>query len=411
MFLQNYYTIVYAISLTLIMGGFKGNRTKEKKKRFLALRSVLSLGSIFLIEQIPVPYESYIVLLFVPALWVCFYEKRKKLEILQQSLNAVLFLFIIIVLFGSPILFWKLEMRETLVFQVSMGILALLSSSLYALYLRRTTNHSIKSRKGSLCVAIAKCLILVFFSWVVPQFHIDNLELFYLSQWCFAVLLLFVIFLLRLYSRLEQSYLLLQVDRKRQKEIEKEYKNMLGLKHYLIHLIEGFLPYFKRSDIIGATAYFERYISPIHEEYLKTDDLKNINNILLSSLMENAINQSIHKKIHLDYFICGQIEIERSLEMDVFRILSEWVSNAVEALQKQERGRLNIEMKNKKDCTSFTISNTVYPVALNQTRSTQKGRGHGLAINEELIIKNRRLTSVHEVRNGYYHHCLLVHRR
>lgn len=407
MFLQNYYTIIYAISLTLIMSGFKGNRMKEKKKKFLALRCVLSLGSIFLIEQIPVPYESYIVLLFVPALWICFYEKKKKLETLQQSLNAVLFLFIIVVLFGSPVLFWKAEMRETLLFQVSMGILALLSSGLYALYLRRATNHTIKSRKGSLCVAIAKYLILVFFALVVPQFHIENLALFYLSQWCFAVLLLFVIFLLRLYSRLEQSYLLLQVDRKRQKEIEKEYKNMIQLKHYLIHLVEGFLPYLKHSDLIGATAYFERYISPIHEEYLKMDDLQSINNVLLSSLMENAINQSIHKNIHLDYYIFGQINIERSMEMDVFRILSKWVSNAVEALQDQKRGRLNIEMKNKKDCTSFTISNTVHPVAVTKP----KGRGYGLAINEELIIKNRYLTSVHEVRNGYYHHCLLVHRK
>lgn len=414
MFLQSYYTIVYAISLTMIMFGFRRNQreNRRKEKKFLRIfRYILSFTSIAFIGRLTLPLESFVMILFVPDLWICFFEKKRKLEVLGRALNAVLFLFLTIVLLGSPVLFWHAEAKDTVKFQVSMGFVVIILSCLYGVYLRNSVNRSIKNVKASWCIVIVKGLILCFFAVVIPQFKIDDPKLFYLSQWCFAVLLLFVVFLLRLYSRLERSYMLLQLDRKRQKEIEKEYKNMIGLKHYLIHLVEGFLPYFKKSDIIGAMAYFERYISPIHEEYLKTDDIQNIKNVPISSIIENAINQSIHNDIHFDYYIFGIIEIEESMEMDVFRILSEWVSNAIESLQKQSKGRLHIEMKSKERCTSFTVSNSVYPVVVDRKRRSEKGRGYGLAIGENIIIQNRRLTSTHEIRNGYYHHCLLVHRK
>lgn len=405
--IKGYSVIIQAISLTWVSYGIHKRCNPYRLFRYLLSGVLLTL-----VGMLTLPAQPNAILLYVGTLFVCFYKKGEKLSVLQGSLQAVLFLYMMIVFFGSPFLYFYPEWQENRLYQFLMGCILLFGSGIYSVMLQNKSPVIQKlCRKPLFCLILMESFVLLFFSLILPRFHLENLRLYYLSQWCFMIFLWFLWGLMRWYSHLEQENALLRLKVQQRKVIKQEYYTMIQLKHYMLHLLEGFLPHFRRRDLAGAIGYFNEYVHPIREEHFKSKEYEKIHNTLLLVFLESAMNRSLVLEVDLEAQIVGEIMIDQQVEMEVFQILSEWLNNGLEALQKQKHAhhrRLHIEMSQQKSYTRFVLRNRIEPTLHREKPSKRKGRGYGLEWTKEIICKNPRFSSSTEIRDGYYIQCLLV---
>lgn len=397
-----YSATVYAISLTLLMNG------NHQQNHFPPIRYFISFLALLGIGILTLPIQTYSMIFYAGTLLLCFYQKKQGLIILEESLTAVIFICMATIFFGNPILFWNVHVKETFPFQIGMGLLVLFSSWFYSQYRKQKTIQRLKSKKAMQYFIFLEGLLLLFFSLILPQFREGNSALFYLMQWCFMLLLIVIMRLLHLCGLLEQENRVLSINKQQQRIIEQEYRTTIKLKHYFIHLVEGFYPFFRTGDLEGITEYFHQYIRPIHEESVHFKYSKNMKNVLIASVVESAFNRSLHLPIQFEYQIHGIIELDHQVEMDAFRILSEWLNNAMNALEPQKNGKLFFKAENRGECTRFMIENTMMPQVIKDKRK-DKNRGYGIALCEDTILQNPWFTSLHEIRDGYYKQCLIVY--
>lgn len=118
--------------------------------------------------------------------------------------------------------------------------------------------------------------------------------------------------------------------------IEEKYNDIISLKHYYSKLYETLNAYITVQDWQGLEGYFEKHISPLHKEHIKSDFVLPKLDLIELPLIKNLLFDATVKARHV-YSIEMCIDIEGCIsdcfiqEMDLFIILNEWITNAFNA--------------------------------------------------------------------------------
>jgi len=194
-------------------------------------------------------------------------------------------------------------------------------------------------------------------------------------------------------QRCELATLIEQQEAYRQ-QVLTQFEKVVTLKHFYNTLYQSFMPFIMENDMDGLRIYFEKYVTPIHGEYIQTCNQFNlIENVLIRNLlMVTAGQAATMKNITLDMDISGKIKLSDDIEMDIFEILCNLLDNAINELTEQESGLLRIWIRVIDNLLTIYIANTLVDdidiSKLYKEKNKSDGHGYGLQRIRAIVYQN-----------------------
>lgn len=145
-------------------------------------------------------------------------------------------------------------------------------------------------------------------------------------------------------------------------QIEELYQNLRVFKHDYANIMMSMAGYIEGNDMEGLKRYYDKQISPISNQLIKTNDaiaaLHNLNIVELKSLIFVKINHALELNIEVSIEITEKIDAVNMKSVDLVRIIGILLDNAIEACQECEHPGIGFSiMKIDRDVT-FVIKNT-----------------------------------------------------
>ncbi len=171
-------------------------------------------------------------------------------------------------------------------------------------------------------------------------------------------------------------------------QIEKNrFDEIIKLKHYFIRLLKYCNKYLITNDIESFKSALEKNILPIEKslsEQKTKDMIRFISNPLLKDLFQQFISDA--EQHHIDF----KLELDQPIlnigmnELDLFKILSIYIENALEETANQKNGFIHILITKMQDKLIFKISNSLHS---NNVNIKKQSFGKGLHIAKEIVGK------------------------
>ena len=225
---------------------------------------------------------------------------------------------------------------------------------------------------------------------------VENTRLLGVLIFAFGIIIAAICFMIYYIYRIERHALLAKLAQEEQfrKQTQAQFEKIMALKHYYSKLYHSATPFLVNDDIAGLREYFEKYISPIHNEYIQPlKQFSGVKNTPIHNLLV-ITHEQVHtmENVTLEMF-ADEINIPETIIMEAFEILSNFIDNAVEELLNQSRGLLRIEITQHGNI-SISVSNTVNKnfdmISLYRSRKRDGERGHGIRRIHELISQSPR---------------------
>ena len=234
-------------------------------------------------------------------------------------------------------------------------------------------------------------IVLTFFSFVLPRYYpvisadsARQLGVFILS---FMFVLVTVALLINRMKTLEYNRRELTSQIEQQKEyaekVNAQFEKVITLKHYYSRLYHSIAPFVLSKDVDGLQQYFEKYITPIHNDLMKNNtQLSAIKNDLIRNLIEITAGQvATLKNVVFEMDIFGEIKLSDNIELDIFELLSNFIDNAIKEVSIQNKALLQIEFRVIDDDLSIQIANTVgKTLEIESLYSHEPKDGHGYGL-------------------------------
>lgn len=166
-------------------------------------------------------------------------------------------------------------------------------------------------------------------------------------------------------KNLEQEYRLEATRTEQQRgfaeQTREQFETMVTLRHYYTRLYHGFAPFIRDRDLDGLTDYFQKNVAPVYAISVSNrNQLAAIESLLIRGLLDMTLGQvTAVGNILLDFSVSGEIKLPEYIEFEVFEILSNLLDNALNELENQEDGTLQISLFHREDHISIQIANTL----------------------------------------------------
>ena len=385
-FLVLYNNVAYCLALVLLLSLLTGGR---------ALKFISAFILIVLAGLLLTPYPNLIMPVTVCVLTVCFSGLRRKkiIPAFRQCLTAVFIAWCVIMLISCVC------MAATPDWHGGVGCNLLTGALLvcFALALRLIPGIAKWSRRVELTdyAIMLELLIVLFFSFVLPQFYPQNpvltaddkrqIGIICLS---FMAFLLMVGFLICRMQRMEherreiKAYIQQQKDFRQQ--VQYQFDTVITLKHYYSKLYHGIAPFIRDDDMAGLQAYFERHIASIHRSRLEDrGQLTSIRNEVIKNLLDVTVAQvDALENISLELEVDNKVRFPEDMEMDLFEIMCNLLDNAMRELGGQAPGLLRIVLRGEAEAVSITVANTLHASAdIEKLYQTERRGRHGYGLN------------------------------
>lgn len=327
----------------------------------------------------------------IPVIILLMYRKIKQI---QKSILYVLFVFnlfvVDILLFGSILFLCFKNIKEyyhTMTYNIYYIVILLLSSIFLVKYKNGyILQLKLKNKKGIMITNFFLACFFFFTTLLLPILLYD------IEQVNYAIIcIFFVIFMISLYfaicyiKSLERKCY--DYELKNQfYEIEKNrFDEIIRLKHYFIRLLRYYNKYLETNDIESFKSAIEKNILPV-EKSLSEEKTKDMLRFISSPLLKDLLLQFISdtEQYHIDF----KLELDQPIlnigmeELDLFKILSIYIENAVEEVSSQKKGFIHILITKVQDKLIFKISNSI-----SNKRIQKQSFGKGLHIVKEIIGK------------------------
>lgn len=229
-------------------------------------------------------------------------------------------------------------------------------------------------------IVYVEMAILVFLSFILPISFLSNndtliKQIFYITL---AIMLLSLLLSFIYLMYIEAKKIKLESDKISEQIILEKHNEIIKLDHYYKKLFLTLAPFIEQGDIKQLRKYFHQYIVPIHKRNttVTQEKLEKIENMLIRNLFLvtahsiRKVNSEIRNfEVHTVYHLW---KIEQALELKLFQILSIVLENAMEELQEQAHGYLNITIRQDSEKTVIRIENTIER-EIEMSKITQKG--------------------------------------
>ena len=234
---------------------------------------------------------------------------------------------------------------------------------------------------------VLELAIMVFFSLVLPLLWQGN-------DRGSAVMILALLVLLGIVYLCMHKMNILALEYQRsqlhEQEIERQYRKTVEIRHHFQKLFDLLGQDLARKDLGAASRHFESHIGPVYREIYKEGRNMKLKSELFDKLIQDALQQ-----IHLMNGVQTEIEIEADVVLDendinLFKIMTVWLDNAVEALDKQQDGYFCLKIKQTDQYNRLLIyvANSVDENVqgyYDMMKENRLDRGYGLAMAEDLI--------------------------
>lgn len=267
-----------------------------------------------------------------------------------------------------------------------------------------------KTEVGIMYRAAIELVIMAYFSFVLPAFHISNPV-----TACILILSLLALLAIVYAFMCKMNTLALDYQRMRleEKEIERRYRKTMEIQHYFNKQFDLLRDDLSRKDFHAATQHFESEIRPLYRELTgETHEMK-----LPSERLSRLLKHSV-KQIQALPQIIMDIQVEENVliteEDKLVQIMTVWLDNAVNVLEKQAEGFFRLRIKMAKGgrllilvANSFDSKGEDY---LKRTQNTENDKGFGLAMAQKLIHSTPSMTHDSYISNALdYHKPLFIH--
>lgn len=249
---------------------------------------------------------------------------------------------------------------------------------------------------------IFEVLILFIISFAIPMILLakekNKIFIFYflcsILMMIISLLLIFIYYIHINKTILEEKNQLYKLSKQL---ILKEYDTAIRIKHYYNKLYYSLLPFILKRDIESIEKYFREYITPVQMNHAPDAEdtkisLEKIQNILIRNLINMELIKSQYNDTYkINLIVLGEIEIKAVKDIDIFKILTIFIDNAIEAVEEienqetsiisisfvQENNKLFIKIKN--DITGEINISKIYYKAYT-TKENHNGYGLSYAL-------------------------------
>lgn len=285
------------------------------------------------------------------------YRQDKKLYFsFFSSLLTVVLLTIVVIITAIPLTAY---LPQGKLYDYLMSLIIILYSLLGRQLIKRYFPRRVIQNNTLLIVINAiGAVIMVFISIIAPLFLLyskDTLPFYIL----FSVFLVFTV-VFSVYAMKAETE---KNRREYNRHIEKQYKEIGNFRHYYSKLYRSMRYYIVKKDMEGIAVFFQQYITPEHigqiENGIDYEMLALVKLPLVNGLLYDTATSLRQKNIPLNLHIEGSIATENIKELDLFKILTNFIDNAVQETEMQEKGYINIFLSENEKGTNIRIENTL----------------------------------------------------
>lgn len=318
------------------------------------------------------------------------YKRRKNLVVCVLNTFVVMLVFVLqTILFGSIFIWfsYKRFATDTLSYNVIMAF----ANIIIAFGIRRYRHGELLNicliAKNSIYKAILFCCIsIVFLSHILSSLPISKDVISYcIVSIIFIVLILCIYVLLVNISHLEKKAHAFELQQKFDEKEKASFEKVIELKHYYLQLFRSciqFLDKPENTQNYKILSYLDEINKDLDSVKENTEKIQFINNTLIRSLFTQLIHDvSLLPHINLKITLNTSIAIFNINELDLFKLLSILLENALHSTQKQKRGYLHITISQYAGCCIFKISNS----RGEEEKTNPYSFGVGLQIVERII--------------------------
>lgn len=329
----------------------------------------------------------------IPVIILLMYQKVKEI---QKSILYVLFIFNVFVVdilfFGSIVFlcFHKVTAYYDSVAYNTYYICVLLLSSIFLMKYQNghVLQIELKSKKGIIIINIFLICFFIFITLLLPMLLYDVKQTNYAIIYIFIVICIVTLYFAICYIKKLETMCHDYELKNQFYQIEKNrFDEIIKLKHYFIRLLKYCNKYLITNDIESFKSALEKNILPIEKslsEQKTKDMIRFISNPLLKDLFQQFISDA--EQHHIDF----KLELDQPIlnigmnELDLFKILSIYIENALEETANQKNGFIHILITKMQDKLIFKISNSLHS---NNVKIKKQSFGKGLHIAKEIVGK------------------------
>jgi len=186
-------------------------------------------------------------------------------------------------------------------------------------------------------------------------------------------------------------------------QIEQQQLNVQKFKHDHKNILLSIEGYLETGNIDGLKEYFNTQIKTADNAIIQSDfTLHRLSNIKIPEIKATLINKLIAAEsagIDANFEITGEIEHISVKSVELVRMLSIILDNAIEALTEQQNGTLSVACYKKGETVVFIVQNTcsteLPPISqLREVGYSTKGEDRGLGLSNltELVGEHQNVT-------------------
>lgn len=261
--------------------------------------------------------------------------------------------------------------------------------------------------------------ILVFLSIIMPMaLLINNSSIFqFVSYIVLGFIILFLLLSLFYNIFINHKKTVLENEKLADKIILEKHREILEFHHYYGKLYETISSMVEHGDLTQLRSYFKKYFSPISSDV--KEKINQIESELIKGMLLGVITSLSKKQKELRNFevfsVYGKWKTVGIEEMELFKILTIFIENAIEEIEGQENGYINIFLNQDTENTYIKIDNTVIreinvsEIYRNGYTSKIKHSGTGLYLAERIINKHPNIEHINYVKFNLFTQYLIIH--
>lgn len=384
------YQVLYYLSFLLGVSAFFPDALKKQYVTAFAL--------LFIAGYITQPIEDFTLLIYAAILIAVFIPKQDAVTVVYSVIHSMTILWSAVMVAGAIVFIINPAFQDTMYFPpLISGIVIASSLCLHVLARKCKLFKMSATRQGKIYILSVELIILILFNVILPNFTVSTYRLYAVLQLTFVAVMIVFMLTLQKSNQLELANKKLLLEQREAKEMERQYKTVIELKHYYSRMFQIIATYIADEDVEGLKRYFGEYISPIHSKYIQEQETNQVKNELIRRLLEITIIRAVTDKIGFSCTLSNGIQIPQVYEFDVFRILTEWIDNAIDAIKGESDAYIHIEIRRLIGQYIFRVQNSL-PAA--EKKIPTYGRGFGLHIAKGIIEKNPMLESATTLTEG-----------
>ena len=366
----------FGIALSFIVNGlYQSFKRFNRWKLFLILSLLESLAVYFHVEEYSMLPIVVIVALYIDR------EIDNFMHAFFISCTAMLMFAVNVIFSGSVLLLMIFSGMHTISYHLLMSVFVLLNGIMVSFFLSPKAEFSLKFSSilhklfwfnninpiTRIIIVFIEMAIMGFLSIIFPLSLRKDFEtaksILYIG---FSVLLFLLVSIFFILIALETKKIQLENEKLTQNILEKKYKNMMQLHHYYDKLYRCLAQSIKTGNLKQIEVFFNQYIvkEQIHNKLSEQrKELDYIHDLLIKCLLLDMIDSLERMNQNLAEFhitsVYEYFEIKNIQSITLFRILSIFIYNALEELEYQKNGYMNVRMEQSSEKTIIQIENTL----------------------------------------------------